>query len=217
MPMKRVYLYLGVAILVVAIGVALQLSNKSSDEIVVRTISRDAASPGKPNIGGPFTLVDHTGRTVTDKDFLGKYLLVFFGYTYCPDVCPTNLTAMTQALELIGKDAEKVQPLFVTVDATRDTPEQLAMYVEHFHKSLVGLTGSPAQLKRAADAYKIYSAKIQEDPNDPEDYLMDHSAITYLMGPDGKYKTFFRQNLDSDLIALRLKDALNTGKNAEKN
>ncbi|MDA0239555.1 MAG: SCO family protein [Proteobacteria bacterium] len=209
MPMKRVLLYLGVTILVVAIGVALQLSNKSSDEIVVRTISRDAASPGKPNIGGPFTLVDHTGRTVTNKDFLGKHLLVFFGYTYCPDVCPTNLTAITQALELIGKDAEKVQPLFVTVDALRDTPEQMAMYVEHFHKSLIGLTGSAEQLKRAADAYKIYSAKIKEDANDPEDYLMDHSAITYLMGPDGKYKSFFRQNLDADLIALRLKDALN--------
>lgn len=208
MPMKRVYLYLGVAILVVGIGIALQLSNKSSDEIVVQTISRDAAAPGKPNIGGPFTLVDHTGRTVTDKDFRGKYLLVFFGYTYCPDVCPTNLTAMTQALELIGEDAEKVQPLFVTVDALRDTPEQMAMYVEHFHKSLLGLTGSAEQLKTVADAYRIYSAKIQEDPNDPEDYLMDHSAITYLMGPDGKYRTFFRQNLDSDLIALRLKDAL---------
>lgn len=141
---------------------------------------------GGPSIGGPFTLVNDNGKTVTDRDFRGKYMLVYFGYTYCPDVCPTTLNSIAQAMGRLGAKANQVQPIFITVDPQRDTPAVMKQYVSAFSPSLIGLTGTPAQIAAVAKEYRVYYAKHVTGPG-PNDYSMDHSSIIYLMGPDGKF------------------------------
>jgi len=160
------------------------------------------------SIGGPFELTDQTGKTVTDQDFRGKYMLIYFGYTFCPDVCPTSLGIISDALDqLTPAQLDKVVPIFISVDPERDTPEALADFVPNFHDKLIGLTGTPAQIKAAARAYRAYFAKVNED--DPDgNYLMDHSSITYLMGPDGKYVTHFSHGTPPDAMAKRLAEIL---------
>jgi len=143
------------------------------------------ASTGRALIGGPFELIDHTGKTRKDAEFRGKYMLVFFGYTHCPDFCPTGLQAMGETLDALGKHAEKIQPIFITIDPERDTPKVLKDYVPNFHKRLIGLSGSKAAVAKAAKAYRVYYAKAGKKGG--ADYLMDHSTFTYLMGPDGRY------------------------------
>ena len=164
------------------LGITAREFTKTNDAIVVRDVRIENSQSGTPLIGGSFSLTDHNGRTVTDTDLQGRHLLIFFGYTYCPDICPTNLSTMTTALEMLGARAQQIQPAFVTIDPQRDTPEQLKMYVSHFHPKLLGLTGTPAQVKQVAQVYRIHAAKVDEDPQDSENYLMDHTSLTYLMG-----------------------------------
>lgn len=149
-----------------------------------------AAIPARAaSIGGPFELVDHTGRTVTQADYPGKFLLVYFGYTYCPDVCPTELLVVGQALDELGDDADDIQPLFITVDPERDDVELMAQYVPSFHPRMVGLTGSMEQVIAAAKAYRVYFRK--GPVGDDGQYLMEHTSITYLIDPDGEYVIHF--------------------------
>ena len=149
----------------------------------------DAVMWGKEPIGGPFELVDHTGRRRTDGDFRGKLLLVYFGFSYCPDVCPTDLLAIGRALDQLGADGVAVQPLFITVDPARDTPEHLAQYVAFFHPRLIGLTGTVEQIAKAAAAYRVYFAKVAL--SGASEYTVDHSGFVYLMDRDGGYIGFF--------------------------
>ncbi len=146
------------------------------------------------SIGGAFSLIDHTGRAVRDSDFRGRLMLVFFGYGYCPDICPTELQNIAVALDALGADADAVQPLFITVDPERDTVEFLAEYVPNFHPRLLGLTGQKAQTDAVAKAYRVYHARADDQPG--EDYLVGHSAFTYLMSRDGSYLTMFRAGAD---------------------
>ncbi len=141
---------------------------------------------GGPTVGGPFTLVNDNGKTVTNQEFRGKYMLVYFGYTYCPDVCPTTLNSIAQAMDRLGAKADHVQPIFITVDPQRDTPPVMKQYVSAFSPSLIGLTGTPGQIAAVAKEYRVYYAKHITGPG-PNDYSMDHSSIIYLMGPDGKF------------------------------
>lgn len=156
-----------------------------------------ACSPGQPKgeaplagarIGGPFTLVDQDGKTVHDSDFDGKYRLVYFGYTYCPDVCPVDLQLIGQGLRRFEKSdpkrAAEVQPIFISVDPERDTPAVLKQYVAAFHPRLIGLTGTPEEIAKVAREYGIYYSK--EKAEGASDYLVDHTRIAYLFGPDGK-------------------------------
>lgn len=143
---------------------------------------------GKALIGGPFELVGKDGKTVTDKDFRGRYMLVFFGFTRCPDICPAELQVMSTALEELGPDAEKVVPIFITLDPGRDTAEAVAAYVQNFGSNFVGLTGSPEAIERAAEAYRVTYQKFQ-DESMGDNYSIDHSALAYLMGPDGAFIT----------------------------
>ena len=159
-------------------------------------------------VGGPFELVDHTGQDVTDADFRGRFLLVYFGFTYCPDVCPTALQEMTQALDLLGEQGDEIQPLLVTIDPERDTPPVLADYVAHFHPRLIGLTGSVAQIKEVADGYKVYYAKAESDDGD---YLMDHTSILYLMDREGRYAAHFGHGLTPDDLAKAIRRQLEAG------
>lgn len=145
---------------------------------------------GKALIGGPFTLTDHRGRRVTEQDFMGKVTLVYFGYTYCPDICPAELQVMSAALDELGAKKKKVNALFITIDPERDTVEQMNSYVSNFHEQLIGLTGSTQEIRAAANAYKVYYNKVTDDPSST-DYVMDHSSIVYLMSPKGEYLTHF--------------------------
>lgn len=165
------------------------------------------ASPGTARIGGPFSLIDDAGNPVTDEDFRGRYMLVYFGFTYCPDVCPTSLNRNMQALDLLGEaQAKKVQPILISVDPERDTPSHLKEYVGHFSPDMRGLTGTPEQVAAAAKAYAVYYAKVPGD--DPANYLVDHTSITYLMGPDGKFVQHFRHDLPPDEMAEQLRKLL---------
>ena len=149
-----------------------------------------ATNVAPASIGGPFTLTTHEGRAVTDKDFVGKYKLVFFGYTFCPDICPTELQTIAQAMDVMGDSGADVQPLFITIDPERDTPPVLADYVKLFHPSIIGLTGTAEQIAAVAKAYRVYYARSQGEP-DPTQYLMDHSTFAYLLAPDGSFVTVF--------------------------
>ena len=158
---------------------------------------------GLARIGGPFTLVDHTGAQRTEADFKGRHALIYFGYSFCPDVCPTALADMLIALDELGPDAARVQPLFITIDPDRDTPEALKDYVANFHPRLIGLSGSPAQVSGAARAFRVYYAKV-DDPEAGRNYLMDHSSVIYLMDPDGRYLAHFSHGTAPETMARRL-------------
>ena len=145
---------------------------------------------GKALIGGPFTLIDQNGKTVTDSDFRGRFMLVFFGFTHCPDICPAELQVMSASLDALGPKAAEVVPIFITLDPERDTAAVMAAYVKNFGARFVGLTGSPEAIATAAKAYRVAYAKFQEDPAS-SDYSVDHSALVYLMGKDGEYVTHF--------------------------
>ena len=155
---------------------------------------------GKPDIGGAFTLTNHKGERVTEKDFLGGHTLVYFGFTYCPDVCPTELQVMSDAMGKLGAKAEKVTPLFFSVDPERDTVEQMAAYVPNFHERLVGLTGTADEVKTAAKAYKVYYRKV-DDKNSDAGYTVDHSSIVFLMSPEGEYVAHFAHGTSPDAMA----------------
>jgi cytochrome oxidase Cu insertion factor (SCO1/SenC/PrrC family) len=162
----------------------------------------DAVMWHREPVGGPFALIDHTGKRRTDADFRGKLMLVYFGFTYCPDVCPTDLQQMGLAIQDLGTAGEAVQALFITVDPARDTVEHLAQYVPHFHPRMLGLTGDEAAIRQAAGAYKAYYAKV---PVDGGNYTIDHSAFIYLMDRDGKYLGFFPPGATFDRIAETLR------------
>ena len=151
---------------------------------------------GRGHVGGPFTLIDQTGKTRSDTDFRGKLLLVFFGYTTCPDICPTELMQIGLAIDKLGAAGDEVQPLFISVDPERDTPAVLAPYVALFHPRLIGLTGTAEQVRAAADAYKAYYSKYT--PPDGGVYLIDHTGFVYLMGRSGEYLGFFPPGTSAD-------------------
>ena len=159
---------------------------------------------------GRFILSDHNGKTFTEQDMQGKYALIFFGYTYCPDVCPTSLAVLTQALKNLGGEADKGQvdkivPYFITVDPQRDTAKVLNDYVKYFDKRIVGLTGSDQMIKRVVDQFKAkYQKEEIEEGQDPLLYTMDHTASLYLMAPDGRFITKFAHGISPDVLADEL-------------
>jgi cytochrome oxidase Cu insertion factor (SCO1/SenC/PrrC family) len=158
---------------------------------------------GEALVGGPFSLTDHNGRRVTEKDFRGRPMLVFFGFTFCPDICPSGLQVMTAALDQLGPKAEKVVPVFITIDPERDTPEQLKLYLASFHPRLVGLSGSVQEVAAVAKAYRVYFKKVK-DERSSADYTMDHSAILYLMDSKGRFVAHFSHATTADKLAESL-------------
>jgi cytochrome oxidase Cu insertion factor (SCO1/SenC/PrrC family) len=165
-------------------------------------------------VGGPFELIDHTGKPRTSGDFRGQLMLVYFGFTYCPDICPTDLQEIGLTLDKLGTEADGVQPLFITIDPERDTAQHLAEYVPMFHPRLIGLTGSADAIRKAADAYKVYYARV--DPpkesvkQDNGYYTVDHTAYIYLMDREGNYLGFFPPGTSADrmveIIRPRLRE-----------
>jgi protein SCO1/2 len=164
-------------------------------------------SSGAALIGGPFSLVGADGKPVTDRDFRGRYTLIFFGFTHCPDICPAELQVIAQALEQLGDKAKTVVPIFITLDPERDTPEAMANYVKSFGPNFVGLTGSPEAIAAAAKAYRVAYSKV-ENKDSAGDYSVDHSALVYLMDPEGRYATHFSYGLSADQMAEKLGKSL---------
>ncbi len=158
------------------------------------------SGPATPSIGGAFILAGPDGKPVSDRDFRGRYMLVYFGYTTCPDVCPTTLSEMASAMDKLGPKAARVQPIFITVDPARDTPGVVRQYTAAFSPRLEGLTGTPEQIKAVAQEYRVYYARHDTGPG-PNDYSMDHSSVLYLMGPDGAFLAPLRADEDGATMA----------------
>ena len=204
--------WLLLAVVVIGAGLLIYASGRDNQDIVKdgENVVQGTEKTGKADIGGTFELTDHNGNSVTNKAFKGKYMLIYFGYTYCPDVCPTGLTEISNALDLLGSGADKIVPIFITVDPARDTSEHLKEYVTFFHPRLVGLTGTMEQIKTATRAYRVYFAKVDNKmPDaDPEDYTVDHTAIAYLMGPNGEFRQHFGHGTDAKQMAERIKEII---------
>ena len=167
-------------------------------------------STGKMDVGGPFRLTDHTGNPRGDTDFRGRYMLIYFGFTFCPDVCPTTLAVMADALDKLGADAKQVVPVFITIDPERDTTKVLADYMKAFGPNFVGLTGSVAQIKDVEKKFRVYAVKRQLEGSQDKDagYGVDHSNVLDLVGPDGKTVNFDSEAISPDDLAKDLKQKI---------
>lgn len=165
--------------------------------------SRGGGSVTASLIGGPFTLTDQHGATVTEAALKGHPSALFFGYTFCPDVCPTTLNAVADAMDKLGPKADRVQPVFITVDPKRDTPAVVKQYAAAFGSRIEGLTGTPEEIAKVAKEYRVYYAEHRTGPG-PNDYTMDHSSILYLMGPDGRFIAPVRADQSGDEMAAVL-------------
>lgn len=191
-----------IAALILLIGAgAYVYSLKATDQASPEQISAAAL------IGGDYSLIDHDGKAVTQDDYKGKKLLVFFGFTNCPAVCPTELYNIAVTLDELGDDAKKLQVLFISIDPEQDTPEMMKEYVGAFHEDFIGLTGSVAQISSAAKAFRVYYAKIPEEDSEIG-YTMDHSAYTYLMDENGQYLTHLPPNSEIEDMVKKLQEYL---------
>jgi len=195
-PRARFLLGLGLGVLILAgaAGTTLFVGWRDSGGVIANT-----------SLGGPFTLTAGDGASVTEHSFPGKYLLIYFGYTFCPDACPTTLGNVAGALAKLGPDAAKLQPLFITVDPKRDTAKVMGDYVKAFDPRIVGLTGSPEQITAVARAFKVY---VSPHTGEGASYLVDHSSFLYLMNPDGKFVRLLAGDTPADGLAKELKPIL---------
>lgn len=161
---------------------------------------------GKAVVGAPFTLTNQHGKRVSLADFRGRVVLLYFGYTFCPDVCPTDLLAIAQTLKSLGKSGDQVQPIFVTLDPARDTRDLLRGYAAAFHPRLVALTGSEDEIRRVATAYKVFYEKVT--PPESKTYFIDHTAFTFLLDRNGKYVLFFPPGTPPDRMTVMVREQL---------
>lgn len=168
--------------------------------------SANSVAGGEATIGGPFTLVNQFGETVTEKDVITGPTLVYFGYTFCPDVCPFDVARNVEAVDILDERGEQVTPVFITIDPVRDTPEALRDFAEAMHEEMIALTGTEEEVAAASKAYRTYYSKNGEG----EDYLMDHSTQTYLMSPDG-FLDFFRRDVTPEEMAETISCYINGG------
>lgn len=205
--LMRTMMLAGIALL---IGIGIGFYQVSQDVAQVKNISAKVTNTPMDvagvQIGGAFTLTDHNGNTVTDKAYSGQYKLIYFGFTYCPAICPTELQKISQVLRDLGEQAEQIQPLFITVDPERDTPEVMREYVKLFHPKIIGLSGEPEQIAPVLKNYKIYANKVEDE--DMSDYTMDHSSLIYLMDEDNNLKSVYRIEDDAAFILKDIKSHL---------
>ena len=206
MPRRSILLLAGACLLIaigVAIFTAMALSRPSGAQ------SGEVVSLGTADIGGPFELVNQDGQAVDESILNGKWSLVFFGFTYCPDYCPTTLNGLAATQAQLGDEAKDLQILFVSIDPERDTPAAMKTYLslDGYPKGVIGLTGTPAQVKTAADAYRVVYQKVGAG----EDYTMNHSTLVYLMGPDGKFRVPLQHDLGPERTAQIIRQTMARG------
>ncbi|MDI6625825.1 MAG: SCO family protein [Brevundimonas sp.] len=207
MPRRSILLFAAACAVIAAalIAVTLVLVNRSPAGVQPGQV----VSSGQADIGGPFQLVDHDGRPVDQSMLEGKWSLVFFGFTYCPDYCPTTLQLLDATKQRLGDKADDLQIVFISIDPERDTPQALKDYLssDGFPEGVIGLTGTPEQVRAAADAYKAFYQKVGEG----EDYTMNHSLTVYLMGPDGTFRTAVAEELGPEKSASVIEQAMARG------
>jgi protein SCO1/2 len=206
MPRRSILLFAGACIAVaaaIAVTAIVVVNNRTAPA------PGTVISTGQPDVGGPFQLVDQDGRTVDQTLLNGKWSLVFFGFTYCPDYCPTTLAVLEAAKQGLGDRADGLQVIFITVDPERDTPAALKDYLssDGFPEGVIGLTGTPEQVRAAADAYRAVYQKVGEG----EAYTMNHSLTVYLMGPDGKFRSALGHDLGPERSAAVIANAMDRG------
>ncbi len=172
-------------------------------------VSPAAVNTAGSDIGGPFTLTDHTGKRVTSEEVIDGPTLVYFGYTYCPDICPVDVAIMASATEMLAERGVDVTPVFVTIDPARDTPESLTYYVEAMHPDMIGLTGSAEDIAQAAEAYSVYYQRVEAEDS-AAGYLMDHTTFTYFVTPDG-VEAVFRRGYPPEEIAGAVEKLVSRG------
>ena len=195
--MLRIYSILAGLVLVSGLGAGLYLVLRSTPSDQFADCRSTAIAGGNATIGGPFELTDHTGQRVTDTDVIDGPTLIYFGYTFCPDVCPLDTYRNAEAVAVLEESGISVKPVMITIDPKRDTPETLAVFVEYMYKDMVGLSGSTEDIATAIKAYRVYAAKN----GDGENYLMDHSTYTYLMAPEHGFLEFFRRDVSAEDMA----------------
>lgn len=186
------------AALLLALGAFVWLNRDTRSEAAQCNVGVAGAE-----MGGPFTLVSETGATVTDADVIDRPSLVYFGYTFCPDVCPFDAARNAEAVDILEDRGETVKPVFISVDPARDTPEVLTEYTDYLHPRMLGLTGSPEQVRAASQAYRTYY-QAQKSEGDDEYYLVDHSTMTYLTLPEHGFVEFFRRDASAEQMADRV-------------
>lgn len=198
--MTRMTAAIAAAAVLILLGIAAYLALPGKEDKYAQCRSGQIAG-GTAQLGGPFTLVNHHGETVTDKDVITKPTLLYFGYTYCPDVCPLDNDRNAQAVTILDERGYDVTPVFISIDPQRDTPELMKEFVEYMHPKMIGLTGTPEQTKAASQAYRTYY-----NVRDPEEeyYLIDHSTFTYLVFPDEGFVEFFKRELTPEQMADRV-------------
>lgn len=201
--MKAYILPVGIILFLIALGAILWIYGPQPDRERTSLDGITAAPVAQLELGGPFTLTDQHGTIRKDEEFRGRFMLVYFGYTFCPDICPIDMLTMSQVLERLGGDRDKLAAIFITVDPERDTVEHLASVMGNFHPDMLALTGSITQMEAAKQAYKVYSAKATPEGTSA-DYLVDHSTFIYLMGPDGRYITHFNHGTPAETILERV-------------
>ncbi len=222
----RIFVFLFVTVLLAVTSFQLWMTqdNATPEQVVNETMGQSEVQ-----IGGPFTLTDQHGNMVNDGDFRGKVMLVFFGFTHCPDICPVTVSNLSKAMELLGEQADSVVPIFITVDPKRDTPEAMSAFLANFDKRIVGLTGTQEEISKLEAAYKAYAARTDvavpegheeghegdedhhDDANgghDDGDYMMDHSAYIYLMDKNGTYSKIFSSTTPAEELARAVQHSL---------
>lgn len=204
-PIWLIPLLAGVGALVLVFGILM------ATDVRPQQRQGEVTSTGRADIGGPFTLVDHTGATVTEADFAGRPMLIYFGFTYCPDICPFSLQIMAAALEQLPEDQRaEFQPVLITIDPERDTPEQLSQYISSpaFPDTLVGLTGSAEQIAAVAGEYRIIYRRALEEGAPEDSYTMDHTSLIYLMDRQGEFHSVYAHGTPPAQLAEGLQDFL---------
>ena len=192
------YLSLG---LFTVVGGGLLFYYQLEKEKITQKVASDITTSGKASLGGTWTLVDQDGVPRTDDSYKGSFQLLYFGFTYCPDICPNELVKVGKIVDEAAKHNIKVKPIFISVDPARDTVRQLKEYSKDFHPSMVYLTGTRDQIAKATRAYRVYFSKVDEHADNNEDYLVDHSIVMYFLSPSGEFLDFFTQKMIiSDII-----------------
>lgn len=186
-----------VAVLGTLAGTYFLTQNGKSDDVFAQCRVGQVAG-GTNQIGGPFTLLDKTGAQVTDTDVIKEPSLLYFGYTFCPDVCPLDVSRNAEATDVLLDRGIGITPVFISVDPARDTPEVVGEFAENLHERMIGLTGTPAQIKAASQAYRTY---YKAQPAEDEYYLVDHSTFSYLVLPEHGFVEFFRRDISAEAMA----------------
>jgi protein SCO1/2 len=199
--MTRIFAILAAVVVAAALGVIWFVSQPGDGDDRFAQCRTAQVAGGSSQIGGPFELVNSKGETVTDKDVITGPTLLYFGYTYCPDVCPLDNSRNVEAIDILESRGQMVTPVFISIDPNRDTPEVVGDFAANLHERMIGLTGSPEQVKAASKAYKTY---FKRQEGDEDYYLIDHSTFSYLVFPEDGFVEFFRRDLTPEDMADRI-------------